>query len=218
MRKVPSANLKWIEKEIPLLEEEGVLDSAAAERLHCYYEEQTVPVSGTSWALTAFSILGALLIGAGIILLFAHNWDMLTRETRVILSFSPLLIGSLLSLAALLAGGKTALRESAGLFHAIAIGGSTALVGQTYHLPSDTPMFLLTWALLTLPLVFLLSSTGAFFIYLALISSWSAVAQDTYGQAAAFWVLLLPALLCLMIRVHRKPLEQSTLLSAWGWL
>ncbi len=85
--------------------------------------------------------------------------------------------GVLLSMTALVKRGGTALRESAGLFHSLAVGSSIALIGQTYHLPSDTPAFMLTWALLILPLQFLLRSTGALLIYLALIIGWAGVAQ-----------------------------------------
>ena len=139
-----------------------------------------------------FAVLGSLLIGSGIILLFAHNWDELTRPTRAVLSFCPILIGAILSFMALRKNSGVALRESAGIFHSLAIGASIALIGQTYHLPSNVPAFLLTWSLLILPLMFLLRSTGSYLIYLALICGWSGVAQKTYGQAAGFWLLAIP--------------------------
>jgi uncharacterized membrane protein len=37
-----------------------------------------------------FSILGAALMGSGIILLLAHNWDQLSRVMRTVISFAPL--------------------------------------------------------------------------------------------------------------------------------
>jgi len=190
MRKVSDRHRQWMMKEIPLLENEGLLSPDTADRIRTYYETSTL--RGMHWAVIAFSVLGSLLISSGIILLFAHNWDELSRPTRAVLSFVPLAIGSVLSLTALLRPGGVALRETAGIFHAMAVGASISLIGQTYHLPSDAPAFLLTWSLLIMPLMFLLRSSGVYLIYLALICGWGGVAQATYGQAAGFWLLALP--------------------------
>jgi len=203
-------------KELPLLESEGLLTRETVRELSAYYATRTR--GGTHWALIAFAVLGALLIGSGVILLFAHNWEEFSRPARAALSFCPLLLGAALSAVALFKNGGVAWREAAGLFHALAVGASVALVGQTYHLPGDAPSFLLTWALLVLPLTFLLRSTGAYLIYLALACGWSAAAQDAYGQAAAFWLLLLPAVahLARLIAAHRH--ANDTALACAGML
>ena len=216
MRKIPDGKRAWLMKELPILESAGVLTREKACDLRRYYEANTR--NGVHWAVTAFAVLGSLLISSGIILLFAHNWEDLSRPLRALLSVCPLAVGALLSLAALAKNGETAWRESAGLFHALAIGASIALIGQTYHLPSDIPAFLLTWALLILPLMFLLRATGAGLIYLALVCAWSAAAQQTYGQAAAFWLLILPpaARTVHLLRTNRHGAE--TLLHLVGLL
>lgn len=216
MRKVSERHRQWLIKELPVLENAGVISPEKTGDIKSYYDTNTQ--SGINWAIIVFSVLGSLLIGSGIILLFAHNWDELTRPTRTVLSFCPLLIGSILSFVALRRNSGVALRESAGIFHSLAVGSSIALIGQTYHLPSDTPAFLLTWSLLILPLVFLLRSTGSLLIYLALICGWSGVAQDTYGQAAGFWLLLAPAIVRLvqLLRINRHAPE--TLISFAGFL
>ena len=150
MRKVSAKHTQWLTKELPVLESEGIVSSETATKLTTYYSENTART--TNWTIVAFAIIGSLLIGCGVILLFAHNWDELSRPARAILSFCPLLIGSILSVVTITRNGETALRESAGLFHSLAVGASIALIGQTYHLPSDTPAFLMTWAVLIMPL------------------------------------------------------------------
>ena len=69
-----------------------------------------------------------------------------------------------------------------------------------------------------LPLVFLLRSSGAGLIYLALACGWSGVAQEEAGQAAGFWLLILPTIgrLVYLIRTQRHAPE--TLLNVWGML
>ena len=216
MRKVSAKHVQWLEKELPILETEGIVSPETGQEIKSYYCENTA--SGMHWAIIAFAVLGSLLIGAGVILLFAHNWDELSRPARAALSFCPLAIGSVLSTIALVKKGGTALRESAGLFHSLAVGAAIALIGQTYHLPSDTPAFLLTWALLILPLIFLLRSTGVYLIYLALACGWSGVAQETYGHAAGFWLLMVPPLVRLVPMVRNNRHAPDTLLSLWGIL
>jgi uncharacterized membrane protein len=203
-------------KELPLLECAGILSPEKSGEIRTYYDANTR--SGLHWAVVAFAALGSLLIGSGIILLFAHNWDALSRPARAVLSACPLALAAALSFAALLKNGGAAWREAAGLFHALAVGASVALIGQTYHVSSDLPSFLLTWALLVLPLAFLLRSTGAYLIYLALACGWSGAAQSSYGQAAAFWLLLLPAALRLahLARASRDSVE--TVISLAGML
>lgn len=216
MRRVSDKNTRWLEKELPILESEGILSASTAHDVRAYYRDHTT--SGLHWAIVAFAIIGSLLIGAGIILLFAHNWEELGRPARAVLSFCPVLIGAVLSLTAIARRSGVAFRESAGIFHSLAVGSSIALIGQTYHIPSDAPAFMLTWALLILPLPFLLSSTGSFLVYLALICGWSGAAQIQNGQAAGFWLLLIPAAGKLWGLVKTRPHAPDTLISFFGFL
>ena len=211
MRKIPAKYRQWLFQELPTLEQEGILSAESRHRLEGYYSDQVGTRS--HWAMIAFAVLGALLIGGGIILLFAHNWEDLSRSARAVLSFCPLVVGAALSGVAIRRGG-TALCESAGIFHSLAVGASIALIGQTYHLPSNTLGFLLIWALLILPLIFLLPSTGAYLFYIAMICGWSGVAQEEYGQALGFWFLLAPAIFHVVRLIRRE--APDGLLSLWG--
>src|SRR5207342_2881957 len=84
-------HIEWINRELPDLVADGVLSPEAAARLRDHYgAASTTP--RRPWALVAFGILGAVLIGAGIILLLAHNWDSFSRELRTVLAFMPLVI------------------------------------------------------------------------------------------------------------------------------
>lgn len=214
MRKVSERHRQWLMKELPILENHGVLSSEKIGDIRAYYETSTR--SGMHWAVIAFSILGSLLIGSGIILLFAHNWDELTRPMRAALSFCPLAAGIILSITALLRNGGVALRESAGIFHSLAVGASISLIGQTYHLPSNVPAFMLTWSLLVMPLIFLLRSTGVYLIYLVLICSWSGIAQETDGHAAGFWLLVLPPVVRLLQLARKNLYSAETSLAFAG--
>lgn len=149
--------------ELPSLVAQQVIDADVAAALRHHYEGQIKPARSVSIALVITAILGGALIGAGIILLFAHNWDELSKPARAFFSVLPLLVSIGLSGYTILRRmDSTAWRESCGVFYFLSIGASIALVSQTYHLYNDMAGFLFYWIVLTLPVVYLLNSGTAF--------------------------------------------------------
>ena len=182
--------VQWLYGELPGLVAAEVLQEADAGRIRAHFG----PVKAASpakIALTLFSILGAMLIGSGIILLLAYNWTALGRPARAVLSFLPMLGGqALVGWALLRKQDSAAWREGSGAFLAMGIGASIALVGQTYHIPGNAANFLLTWVLLGLPLVYLLRSTMVAVLYIIGATAWTIAAQDQGGHALWYWPLL----------------------------
>ncbi len=163
----------------------------AAERLRAHYGESPdsnrLPI-----ALIVCSVLGATLIGLGIILVLAHNWEFFSRAQRTVLSFGPLAAGQILVGYTLWRNPKSvAWCEGSGTFLALSVGASIALIGQTYQVPGDFGAFMLTWALLGLPLVYLLNASVPAVLYMAAITAWAGYQQDRHGYAEAFWPLAL---------------------------
>ena len=182
-------HIKWLASELPKLVDDGVISSDAADKLREHYGEVD-PNSGRRIALTICSILGSLLIGAGIILLLAHNWRELSRSTRTILSIAPLAISQILALWVLWSGRDSAAwREGVATFLTLSIGASISLVAQTYHIHGDLGSFLLTWSVLSLPLVYLMNASFPAIIYLVGITSWSGYEQSSAEHAVMFWPL-----------------------------
>jgi uncharacterized membrane protein len=181
-------NISWLYEELPELIEEGVLSQQTAQKLKDYYG----PIdkkSNHQNLLLIFSILGAVLIGSGIILLLAHNWSELSRLSRTIVIFAGLIgAQSLVGWVLVKRKESIAWREGSSTFLVFIVGAAIALIGQTYNLPADLNNFLLTWMLLSLPLVYLVDVTIPAFIYLAGISWWSLIAD---GQLSLLvWLLL----------------------------
>ena len=82
-----------ITNEIHELLNAKVVSAETAQRIRDYFHQKKK--ENYNRLFSVFGILGAVLVGLGIILVFAHNWDTLSRLTRVILSFLPLLIGQI---------------------------------------------------------------------------------------------------------------------------
>lgn len=188
------AHLPWLYRELPELVAAGALSPAAAERIRQHYGAPEA-AKKSSLALIVCAILGALLVGLGIILLFAHNWESLSRPARTALSFTPLLLGQgLAGWAIARRANSRAWQEGASSFLFVAVGASIALVAQTYHIAGDLPRFVLTWMLLGLPLVYLMRAATSAALFWIGITCWAGLARLEDVPTTLYWLLaLLPA-------------------------
>ncbi|MDD5409226.1 MAG: DUF2157 domain-containing protein [Candidatus Omnitrophica bacterium] len=181
--------LRWLYQELPGLVEKDVLSQEAADKIRQFYGEVKNP-GRMNVGLVIFGTIGAFLIGLGIILLFAHNWDQLPRLSRAVLSLSPLIIGQILALWVLLKKPQSgALKESTATFLSLAVGAAIALISQTYNIHGDAATFILTWMLLILPLVYIMQASLPAVIYLIGITAWAGSNWDSPARAVIFWPL-----------------------------
>ncbi|WP_027395362.1 DUF2157 domain-containing protein [Aquimarina latercula] len=143
-------------KELKELVSDQVISSEIADKISQYYgqKEGTKP----NKLFTIFGVFGALLIGAGIILMLAHNWDDFSRLTKTILAFVPLVIGQSIVGFSILKNKSSTWKEASGTFLFFAVGASISLVSQIYNISGDLGSFLKTWTILCLPLIYLLRS------------------------------------------------------------
>ena len=213
--------IQWFLGELPQLTSSGILPPSIAEVLRHHYDSQSQDDSKSTLRLVPLvcALLGSALIGCGIILLIAHNWDDLSRTARACLSFAPLILSIAVSGFALWRHfTSTAWREGAALFQTLAIGASISLVSQTYNISGDFPSFMLTWLLLSLPVIYLLRSTGTAVLYVVGATVRMGSCADDWHSSTALapnWLLLLLALphLFLLIR-HRQKTAAAWLLWA----
>lgn len=168
-----------LSEALPELLREGLLSEAQAARIRSHYaaHEEAAPTR----TLLLFGVLGALLIGLGIMLVVAHNWDQLARSTRTVLAFLPMALAQGLVVYALLRKpGHAPWREGTAVFLYLAVGACMALVAQIHHLPGELDEYLLTWSLLGALLMFVPGSVMATLLHLAIIT-WYAVLVRTEG-------------------------------------
>ncbi|MFA5272374.1 MAG: DUF2157 domain-containing protein [Candidatus Omnitrophota bacterium] len=181
--------IKWLYRELPDLIAKGVLTQEAGNKIRQHYGE-IKSASKASVILIISGTIGALLIGLGIILLLAHNWEQFSRFTRAILSFAPLVIGQGLVLWVLLKKPQSsAFKEGTGTFLSLMVGASIALISQTYNIPGDVGTFILTWMLLIVPIVYIMQASLPAAIYLIGITAWAGSFWDNPAKAVLFWPL-----------------------------
>ncbi len=205
-------------KDLPELEKAGVISSDTAVKIEAYYKSKSG--SSTNKLFVVFGILGAILVGLGIILIIAHNWDGFPKITKTFFAFLPLLVGQFFCGYALFKKRESlAWRESASAFLFFAVGASISLISQVYNIPGDLSAFLLTWMLLSLPLFYVMKSSITSLLYLIGItyyacetSYWNFPTSTSYP----YWALLLSALPYYYILLKNKP--QSNFTSFHNWI
>ncbi len=182
--------IRWLYEELPGLVDKGIIPAESEEKIRAHYGK-VARIDGKKVVLTVFSIIGAMLVGGGTILILAHNWADMPRFVRTVLSFLPLVIAQALSIYVLLKRrDSTAWKEGCAMGLSLSVAASIGLVAQTYHIPGDLGNFLLTWMLLSIPGVYIFNATATAVLYLVCITWWSGYAQFESDGAPLFWLLL----------------------------
>jgi len=206
-------SIRWLLGELPGLVSEGVLDETTADRLRRHYPEPA-SMSGSRLAVIVCALFGALLIGSGVILLLAHNWEHLGRPARTVIAILPLLVSQVLAGWVLIRRGEsTAWREGSATMLTLALAAAIALVDQTYHTGDDLESFLWRWSLLLAPVPWLLNSTAAAMIFLASLTWWAASAKFDRLEVIWLWPLALAVVphVVSVMRSDRRGLRAANL-------
>ncbi|MDD5174779.1 MAG: DUF2157 domain-containing protein [Candidatus Omnitrophica bacterium] len=179
--------IRRLYQALPELVASGILTQETADRIRKHYGE-VKSFSKKIVTLIVLGTVGALLIGMGVILLFGHNWEQLSRFTRAILSMTPLVAGQGLALWVLLKRPQSSpLKESVATFLSLMVGASIALISQTYNIPGDAGTFMLTWMLLIAPVVYFMQASLPAAIYLIGITAWCGSSWNDPAKAILFW-------------------------------
>jgi len=217
MRTADRSGIRWLLAELPELVTSGVLSAEAAEALRQHYAA-TDSGEPRRIGFVLSAILGSLLIGAGIILLVAHNWDFLSRPVDRKSTRTPLFLSQALAIFVLLRRNESApWRECAAILNVAAIGTAIALVSQTYQIQGDFARFILVWMLLALPIVYLFRTSVGLAIYFVGAIVWvlSSKGGPFFGARPNdlwAWALLLLGVPAFIARLRQDRNSYGTLL------
>ena len=206
--------------QIDELIQAGVISAETGAAIEHYLQHRKINHANQNRLMIAFGILGATLIGLGIILIIAHNWDNLSRSIKTIFAFLPLVIGQGVGVYVLLKRNESsAWREGVAVFIFFGVAACISMVSQIYNIPGDMAGFLLTWMLLSLPLFYLLRSSITGLLYLIGITAY-AVAEGYFKPGSdpvwLFWGMLL-AFLPYYLYILRKS-SGGNFTSFYNWL
>ncbi len=199
-------------RELETLAASGVIPGDVPRRVFEHYDRQ--PAS----SFPVLGVLGATLVGLGVVLILAHNWSQLPAFGRAAIALAGLLGAQGLAAFALHRPGAAGWQEAAGIVSTLAVVCAAALIGQTYQVSSPVDVFLWQCALLALPFVLVLRARGA--AVLVLTAAWTALFADVFGDSLPhrFWVLS-AAVGAFTVWLHtQRDVGRATLRDAFlGW-
>lgn len=206
-------------KELDELLNAGIITSDTAQKVTDYYSQKKRDAPNRFPAVV--NILGALLASLGIVLLIAHNWDDLSRLSKTFFALLPLVMGQALCAYTLLKQKQSiAWRESSSVILFFAVATSISLISQTYHINGTLSGFLLTWMLLTIPLVYIMPSSVTALLYIGGIT-WYASETGYFSYSSShipFYYLALLVLIIPHYYYYYKHKSESNFFRLMNWL
>lgn len=178
-------------KELPELVSANIITAETARQITGYYQKKHE--SSPNRQLLIFGILGAILVGTGLLFIVANQWEQFSQFTKTSCAFLLLIVPQLFGGYVLLRKQeKMVWREVAALLLFFAVGANISLVSQIYHINGDPSTFLMFWMILTLPLIYLLdaSALSLAYLFLSMIFGLTARSNGTFpNEEYLFWLL-----------------------------
>lgn len=211
-----SKHTRWLNAEIDRWTAQGIVTAAQGSQIRALYVE---PAGTLSWGLLVFFGLGAVIVGFGVILLFAYNWDAIPKFAKLALIFG--------TIAAAHAGGlmlgskpdwRARLGEALSLFGTMAFGAGIWLVAQIYNIDEHYPNGFLLWAIAALAMAWALESIPQAILAAALLAIWGGTEALEFHQPRDVAALLLAAGLVPLAWRRQSALLLAVVLAALYWL
>ncbi len=192
-----------LQNKLTRWKEENLLTQEQCEKILTFERKRT----GNTFWHTAFIIAG-LLIGLGICLLIASNWDALGAVVKIVGDFA--ILGALFYTTWwCVIHERKGLKELFAILSFLMIGATIGLLGQVFNLEGGWQSFALAWALLGLP--FVVVSRALFFNLGWVFLCFSAFEMSWIGKILKhLWktfdgsAIIFVALLCLLSYAGKK--------------
>jgi hypothetical protein len=205
-------HLTWLANEVPLWVKSEIITSEQSNRILSQYaldEETNEPRAAETWSpgIVALSVLGALMIGGGLLLILAYQWPYFSLFWKQVMSFLPIVVGfGVFVYAYVQRLGSIAWREGASGFFMVMVAASLGLVIQTFQLESKQLDLILIWLIASLPIIYVANSSLAAIVYLIGALVWQA---DAIGnEKMIYWVLFLAIVPHVWLNL-RQPIQQT---------
>lgn len=166
------SKLSWLLKETKVWVNSGIISGDQADRIIGLY-----PAENKNRLISALLLLGAILLGAGMIMFFASNWQYIPKWGKIVLVLIPLMLFYFSS--ALTYNNYPRVSRTLLLLGCIMFGSGIWLVAQIFHVNAHFPNGILFWLLGVLPVAFFLKEELPLGLCALLLASWVLAEQSS---------------------------------------
>jgi len=186
-----SQNRRWLFSETERWAQARLITAEQAAQIRALYAE---PESRMPWGLLLFTGLGAVVLGLGVILLLAYNWDAIPRFGKLALIFGSV-IGAHAGAARLrqLDGWRPLVGEAVALLGTMLYGAGIWLVAQVYNIDEHYPNGFLYWGLGALAMAWAMDSVPQAIAAAVVLTCWGCAEVFGFHNAidSAWWLVAL---------------------------
>ena len=169
---------------------EGLITAEQAEAIRA---REPAPKSSPPWGILIFAGFGAVVLGLGVILLFAYNWDQMHKFAKLAVVFGALVAAHGTGIILRRRNLPEGFSDAAFLTGTMMFGAGIWLVAQIYHISAHYPNAFIVWAAGALMLAWILPSVTQGLLASVLISAWACCEAASYSNHLAGAPLLVAA-------------------------
>ncbi len=179
----------WLQQQITDWVDEELINGTQAQALRARYPLQ----NGVGWGRLILSVLGAIVFGLGVILLFAYNWAEMHRFTKLAVIFAALAGAHGSGLWLRQPSRQPIAGEGLHALGTMLFGASIWLVAQIYHIEEHYPNALLIWGIGALAMAWALPSVTQGLMAVTLVLVWQAMEVFDFSNTlhSPPWIILL---------------------------
>lgn len=206
-----------LKKELPAWVQRGWLTPGADRAILDHVAAQD---TGTPYLTYAFSLLGVLLLGSGVITYFAANWGDIPKLVKLVILFGSMWIVYGAAWHALRDSHAPLLGKALLLLGVILYGSNIMLIAQVYHIDAHFPNGVLLWSIGALVAAYLAQSQPALVAAIALGWLWTTLEHENFwSRSAAHWpfLILWVSFLPLIWRHHFRAALHVALIALLFW-
>ncbi len=200
---------KRLARELPRWQQEGWVSDAGGRAI---LADLAARQPAQSWA-ALLALIGALLLGVGVITWFAAHWNEMGKLIKVILIVLALGASHVAHGYCMTRAALPKLAQGMALLSVLFFGAAIMLIGQIYHIDAHFPDGIALWAAAGLLTAWLLASQPALLASIALAALWTWFEQLEY-RVMNWPLLAYLALAAVLLLRHDWRLAAR----AWGGL
>jgi uncharacterized membrane protein len=205
--------ISWLHSQLERWVREGIIDTAGAESIVRLYPQPQIKTS-RPWALIVFSGIGAVIVGLGIILLFAYNWHEMSKFTKLLVVFGSLGLAHLVGISLFIQSERfRGLGEAITVLGIMLFGAGIWLIAQIYHIEEHFPNAFLLWGIGAMLMAWTMPSVIQAIIAAVLFTIWASTECVEFSTAMPYVFALLLLLLPIAYNKRSKVLLTVLLLA-----